>query len=402
MNSLIRSIVLLIAAVGAAEIRAEAPKTYLVDGQLLFQLSEQPNSPLTKKAVSEADSAMHAGPFTVTAKSQLPPSGDKHDYMSLAPYFWPNPATPDHLPYVRRDGEHNPQVNAVPDHADIFKMEDAVHALALGFELTKKEEYAARATLLIRTWFIDPQTRMNPNLQFAQAVLGVNDGRGTGILEARGLPFVTDAVAMLRGSRSWTHADDSSVERWFSDYYQWLTTSKNGRDEAKATNNHGSWYDFQAAGIALFLGKQGEARAILMDVRAKRIAMQIDAEGKQPLELARTKSFSYCVFNLDALTRLAEMGSRVGVDIWKYQSPNGGSIRAALDFLMPFALNGDHWKYQDITGFDGNALRLPLLRGAAQFDDAKYVEASERLKGKENFEFLMLRSQFPQRTKSGA
>ncbi len=206
MNKWTCTALLLITTTGFAQAWTEAPKTYLVDGQVLLRLSEHPESPIVRKAISEADSAMHAGPFTVTSKSQLPPSGDKHDYMSLAPYFWPNPSTPNHLPYVRRDGEHNPQVNAIFDHANIFKMEDAVHSLALGYELSGKEEYAARAALLIRTWFLDPQTRMNPNLQFAQAVLGVNDGRGTGILEARGLPYVTDAVAMLRSSHSWTQS----------------------------------------------------------------------------------------------------------------------------------------------------------------------------------------------------
>jgi hypothetical protein len=394
MNRLICGTLLLIATSAFAQGRTEAPKTYLVDGQVLLRLSQHPESPLVKKAVSEADSAMHTGPFTVTSKSQLPPSGDKHDYMSLAPYFWPDPSTPNHLPYIRRDGEHNPQANSISDHTNIFKMADAVHALALGFELSGKEEYAARAAVLIRTWFLDPQTKMNPNLQFAQAVLGVNDGRGTGILEARCLPFVTDAVVMLRSSHSWTKADESSLDAWFNDYYEWLTTSKNGKDEAKAKNNHGSWYDFQAAGIALFLGKQGDARAILMDVRTKRIAVQIEADGKQPLELSRTKSFGYCVFNLDALTQLADMGNRAGVDIWKYQNPNGGSIRTAVDFLVPFVLRGEQWSYQDITGFDGDALRIPLLRSAVQFHDSKYLEESEKMKGKETVELLILRNEF--------
>ncbi len=383
---------MLITAVAAAQTPVDPPKTYEMDGKWLLQLKEQQDSPIVKAARSEGDAAMHAGPFTVTSKSLTPPSGDKHDYMSLAPYFWPNPATANHLPYVRRDGESNPQVKSIPDHTDIFKMEEAVHSLALGFALTGHEEYAARATLLIRTWFLDPTTRMNPNLQFAQAVLGVNDGRGTGILDARGLPDVTDAIAMLQGSKSWTPADETAIRSWFSDYYNWLTTSENGLYEAKAKNNHGSWYDFQAVGIALFLGKQGDARAMLMESRTKRIALQIEADGKQPLELSRTKSFSYCVFNLEALTRLAEFGERVGVNLWNYQAPNGGSIRAALDYLVPFALKTQHWTYEDITGFDGDALRTPLLRAAIHFHDSKYLEASERLKGKETPETLILRS----------
>jgi len=392
MNRRLGIAVMLVAATSAAQTPANAPKTYEMDGQWLLQAKLQPDSAIVKAAGSEADAAMHAGPFTVTAKSQVPPSGDKHDYMSLARYFWPNPATPDHLPYVQRDGESNPQINAIPDHTDLLKMEDTVHTLALGFELTGREEYAARSTLLIRTWFLDPATRMNPNLRFAQAVLGVNDGRGTGILDARGLPDVTDAIAMLTDSKSWTPADEAGMKSWFTEYYNWLTTSKNGIDEAAAKNNHGSWYDFQAAGIALFLGKQDDARAILIAAQTKRIALQIQPDGKQPLELKRTKSFSYSVFNLEALTRLADLGERVGVDLWKYQAPNGGSIRVALDYLVPFAVSDQHWSYQEIEGFDGDALRTLLIRGAVHLHDPQYLVAAGRLKGKESAETLILRS----------
>jgi Alginate lyase len=380
---------LLAATVAAAQAPA-APRTYEIDGQWLLQAKTQPA--IVKAARAEADSAMHAGPFSVTVKSQLPPSGDKHDYMSLARYFWPNPNTANHLPYVQRDGQSNPQINSIPDHTDLFKMEDAVHALALGYELTGHEEYAARATLLIRAWFLDPATHMNPNLRFAQAVLGVNDGRGTGILDARGLPDVTDAIAMLQDSKSWTSADEAGMKSWFSQYYTWLTTSKNGGDEAAAKNNHGSWDDFQTVGIALYLGKQDDARAIITTAQTKRVALQIQPDGKQPLELRRTKAFSYSVFNLEALTRLADFGNRIGVDLWKYRSPDGGSIRAALDYLVPFALNDQHWSYQEIEGFDGDSLRTLLLRSAVQLHEPSYLAAADRLKGKETAEVLILRS----------
>jgi hypothetical protein len=379
------------ATAATAQAPAGAPKTYEIDGQWLLQARQE--SAIVKAAGSEADAAMHAGPFTVTAKSQTPPSGDKHDYMSLAPYFWPNPATANHLPYVRHDGKRNPEINSIPDHNDIVKMESAVHALALGYELTGREEYAARATLLVRAWFLDPATRMNPNLRFAQAVLGVNDGRGTGILDARGLPDVTDAIAMIQGSKSWTAADEAGMKSWFGEYYTWLTTSKNAMDEAAAANNHGSWYDFQAAGIALFLGKQDDARAILTAARTKRIAVQIQPDGKQPLELARTKSFSYSAFNLDALTRLAVMGKLLGVDLWKYQAPSGGSIRTALNYLLPFAVNDQHWNNSEIEGFDGNALAVAVLRAAVHLGDPQYKQAAGRLTGgKETVETLILRS----------
>jgi Alginate lyase len=374
----------------------EAPRTFQLDGQLLVRIKAQHDADIFKRATHDADAAMHSGPFSVTQKSPTPPSGDKHDYLSLAPYYWPNPATDNHLPYIRRDGQRNPQVNAIPDHTDIFAMEKAVHALALGYELTNREDYAKRATLLIRTWFLDPQTRMHPNIQYGQAVLGENSGRPEGVLEARGLPEVTDAVGMLHGSLSWTPEDQKGIEAWFTDYYQWLTTSKIALGEAAHSNNHGSWYDAQTAGIALFLGKTIEARTLINDVKTKRIARQIDPDGKQPLELARTKSFSYSIFNLEALMQLANEGDRVGIDLWHYRAPNGGSIQAAVDYLMPFALGKDKWSYETITGFDGDDLRLPLLRAAVHYHDPKYLAASERLGGSDSIEVLLLKAQLSQ------
>jgi hypothetical protein len=234
MNSKFWAATLLIAAMALAQEAPRAPRTYQIDGSVLLQLRGQPNSPIVHAARADADAAMHQEPLSVTSKSQIPPSGDKHDYMSMAPYWWPNPATTNHLPYVRRDGEHKPEIEAVPDHTNIFKMEKAVHALALGSALTGQEDYAERATPLLRTWFLNPETRMNPNLNFAQAVMGMNTGRGIGIIETRGLPDVIDSIAMLRGSKDWTPADEAGMRAWLSKYYEWLTQSSPGRDEADA------------------------------------------------------------------------------------------------------------------------------------------------------------------------
>lgn len=371
----------------------DVPRTFQIDGQILVQAKAQRDPSLIKRAQHEADAEMHAGPFSVTDKTATPPSGDKHDYLSLAPYFWPNPATSNHLPYIRRDGQHNPQVNAISDHNEIASMAKAVHALALGYMLTGREDYARRATLLIRTWFLDPKTLMHTNMEFAQGVPGKSNGRAEGVLEARGFTEVADAVGMLRGSSSWTPDDQKSIEAWFRDYYHWLTTSPIAIEEAAARNNHGSWYDAQAVGIALFLGNTIEARALLDDAKLKRIAKQIEPDGKQPLEIARTKSFSYSIFNLTALMQLADYGDRVGIDLWHYSAPNGGSIQVPLDYLLPFALGEKKWPYETITGFDADDLRIPLLRAALHLHDPKYLAANEHLGASDSVEALLLKSQ---------
>lgn len=370
----------------------EAPQTFQIDGHLLLRLRNQHNETVLKRAEREADAAMHAGPFSVMQKSVIPPSGNKHDYLSLAPYFWPNPSTPNHLPYVRHDGQRNPAIKDISDHTEIFEMEKAVHALALGYVLTGREDYATHATVLIRGWFLDPQTMMLPNMEYAQGVPGKSTGRPEGVLEARGLPEVTDAIAMLHGSSSWTAADQSGMEAWFNQYDHWLRTSRLAQGEHNARNNHGSWYDAQAVGIALFLGKTDEAKTILDEARQRRIAAQIEPDGREPLELARTKSFSYSVFDLEALMQLADYGDDVGVDLWHFRAPDGASIQAALDYLIPFALSQKKWPYQAINGLDGKELALPLLRAAVHLHNPRYLAASQQLGAPDSLEGLLLQA----------
>ena len=151
-------------------------------------------------------------------------------------------------------------------------------------------------------WFLDAKTMMKPNLEYAQAVPGVNDGRGTGILESRALTRVVDGIGLINGSKSWTKADQAGLEAWFTKYYDWITTSKHGKDEAAAKNNHGTWYDVQTTSFALFIGKTDDARKILETAKQKRIAAQVEPDGKLPLELARTNSWGYSTMDLDGLS----------------------------------------------------------------------------------------------------
>jgi hypothetical protein len=388
-----RSALLLLMLATPVVAQQAPPATLAIDGAFLAKIKSHPAPAVLEAVRSEADKAMSAGPFSVMDKQDTPPSGDKHDYMSLAPYWWPNPATKNGLPYIRHDGETNPERYKVPDDGNFNKLQNAVHALALGYCFTGNEQYAARAVLLLRTWFLDPATRMNPNLNYAQAVLGVNTGRGTGLIDVRGIPRILDGITLLAGSKSLTAQDNEGLRKWFSQYLDWLEKSSNGQDEADAKNNHGSWYDQQISGIALFLGDKELARKIAETAKTKRIALQIQPDGSEPMELARTKSFSYSVFNLDALERLAEEDRSTGVNLWSYKSKDGGSIRAALDYLLPYAQGEKKWTHQALNGVDPDSLTEPLLLAALNYRDTDYLQDAEKLEKNPDAEILLLQAQ---------
>jgi hypothetical protein len=337
-------------------------------------------APALKHLRGAADKALKHEPYTVTEKKRPSPTGDLHDYISLAPYFWPNPNTPDGLPYVRHDGRHNPETKDY-DAPNFGAMSSHSYDLALAYYLTGNEAYAEHAALFLRTWFLDSATKMNPNFDHAQLVKGVNNGRGTGVLEADRLLGVVDAVGLLRGCKAWTPEDQKGMESWFREFVRWMHESKGGKTEAAAKNNHGTWFDVQLVTYLLFIGDQSEARQILEDAKAKRIAAQIQPDGTLPLELARTNSLSYSVFDLTAFANLADLGRQEGVDLWGYKSDDGRSIRAALDYLLPYLTGEKTWEHEQIGKFSpANAIE-PLRRAAAAYHEAKYAQAVEKLRG---------------------
>lgn len=362
------------------------PRVFLLDAKHLAatrqRIHEGDQSFSAALAALERDAAkaLNAGPFSVLHKTNVPPSGDMHDYMSIAPYFWPDPAKPDGLPYIRRDGERNP-ASRTSDRRSLAEMIEAVETLSHAWYFTGAEHYAAKAKQLLRAWFLDPATRMNPNLEFGQAVPGVNTGRGIGLIETAGLAGVVDAIGLLADSEAWTETDQHGVEKWFGEFLGWMSESKHGRDEAAAKNNHGTWYDVQIASFALFVGKPEIATNILQAAGAKRIARQIESDGRQPLELARTKSWGYSTMNLRGLMSLAALGEHVNVDLWRYETPDGRSLRRALDYLTPFADGAKKWPHQQLGGWTPDGLGSLLGLAVAHYPELRYREVLRKISG---------------------
>src|SRR5712692_3717424 len=214
-------VVLTVAALCAIPLEADGQKVeadlgarvFLLDAKQLqltrqrIQAGDKNVAPAWAQLEREARKALSAGPTSVISKETVPPSGDKHDYMSQAPYFWPDPKSPNGLPYIRRDGERNPEINKITDHRSLDQLESSVETLALAYYFKGDEAYAVKATQLLGVFFLDPATRMNPNLQYAQFIPGVNTGRGK--LAADNIRKTLDTYPRTKDGGFW-HANTTS------------------------------------------------------------------------------------------------------------------------------------------------------------------------------------------------
>ncbi|HET6522914.1 alginate lyase family protein [Sphingopyxis sp.] len=309
-----------------------------------------PNDPAIGAAyrdlIARADKALAAKPASVTGKRSVPVSGDRHDYVSLARYWWPNPANPKGA-YVRRDGDTNPEIESDRfDRAALARMVRDADTLGLAYYYSGDRKYADGAARVIRTWFLDPATMMNPNMNFAQAVPGVSNGRAEGVLDGAGFIAVIDAAGLIVPSGALTPAETSALEGWFSRYVDWMLTSPNGRAEGQASNNHGLWYDAQVARFALFARRPDVARRIAAAFPRTRLARQVDRSGALPEELTRTRSFHYSLYALSAAYTVADSAACLGVDLYRADE-RGRSLRKATDYVAAWRGRAADWPYKE-------------------------------------------------------
>ena len=327
---------------------------------------------LTEQLKTQADQILDRPLTSVMDKAPTPPSGTKHDYMSQAPYFWYDSSKANGLPYLRRDGQRNPEIYQITDHRNLGDLGGQVQTLALAWYLTGDRRYAENAALRLRHWFLDEATRMNPNLEYGQGIPGINTGRGIGIIETIPLIGIADGATLLEGSSAWTPADAKGLRSWYTRYLDWMLTSKNGNEEHRAANNHGTWYLAQATAIALYVGDRDKARTLAEEGKAK-MDHQIQADGKMPEELARTNGLGYSTYCLQAYFTLAHLGNRVGVDLWRYRDSQQAGIRTAFDWLLPYALGQKKWDYQQISPYNKEDLYALLLQAYPVYSDKQYL-----------------------------
>ena len=302
-----------------------------------------------ERLLEEAELAMQDGPFSVADKGMTPPSGNKNDYMSISPYWWPDKSKEDGLPWIRHDGKTNPASKTdETDSKRIGHFTRSVRALAIAYYFSQDEKYAQQGIDYIRTWFINEDTKMNPNVNYGQGVPGVAEGRRGGIIDTRSLADRTlDSIAMLSQSPSWTENDEQQIKEWYGDYLDWLIVddlSGGPKGEAYAENNHGTWYDYQVASIAYFVGNEPLAKQMVQKGKM-RIDTQFEKDGSQPHEIERTRAYHYHYFSLDPLVGMAQIGDKVDIDLWNYTNKKGGSLETGIQLMATYHDLDKEWPY---------------------------------------------------------
>jgi hypothetical protein len=321
---------------------------------------------------SSAQQALERGTQVVTEKTTLPPSGDPRDYWHAAPYWWPDPNTPDGLPYIRKDGERVPGTELYEsgsekyDRSRLQRVFDDSFSLALASYFFDEEKYAEAGVRVLERFFLDPAEGMHPHLKFAQVRRGHNRdmGAASGLIETKDIYYFLDAVRLLKMSGSLTTQSESTFRQWLGNFLDWLLNSEQGKEERLAKNNHGTCYDLQVGSIATYLGEH----QVVFDTIARaqsRITVQFAPSGEQPKEVSRKNALHYCCFNLQSWINLAEFASRSGMDFWRYRAPSGAGLKVAAGWLLSRTEN--QWPIDQAKSFDANRL-WPIRFAAAEHD----------------------------------
>jgi hypothetical protein len=344
-----------------------------------LQIQKAAQALLNKQILATGSWALKQKPVTVTAATSPRSAGGKHDFFSEADYWWPDPKDPDG-PYINRDGLTNPD-NFLEHRKAMIRFSTIIGALASAYKVTGDESYVRQAVVHLNAWFNDPETLMNPNLLFAQAVKGRFTGRNFGIIDTIHLMEVAQGLMVMQKSKAMDQKTAKGVKNWFAAYIKWLNTSKPGIQEKLVKNNHATCWAMQVASFAKLCGDQHMMDSIRSRYKTVLLPDQMAADGSFPLELSRTKPYGYSIFNLDAMTMICQILSVPADNLWEFETADGKSIRKGIAYLYPFISDKKKWTLKpDVMYWKNWPVAQPfLLFGANAYEERSWYATWERL-----------------------
>ena len=331
------------------------------------------------RILKAASQYLSEAPITITASHSSRSAGGMHDFFSEGDYWWPDPQNPNGL-YVQRDGMSNPD-NFNEHRRALMRLSVQVPALVAAWKITRNARYAKHAARHLRAWFLDPSTRMNPNLQYAQAIHGRFTGRGIGIIDTIHLVEVARAIEILKDSSALSMSELGGITQWFTDYLTWLTTSKNGLEEREAKNNHGTCWVMQVSAFAHLTGDQKLLDYCRDRFKTEIVPNQIAADGSFPQELRRTKPYGYSLFNLEAMATICQILSTPEDNLWTFQLFDGRGVKRSMEYMTPFIRDKKSWPLKPDVMYDREwpMRQNSLLFAAFAFDRKDYLALWKKL-----------------------
>ena len=341
------------------------------------------------RVLKAANQYLSEQPVTITASISPRSAGGAHDFFSEGDYWWPDPQNPGGA-YVQRDGQTNPD-NFTDHRRYLMRLSVEVPALAAAWKLTRDRRYSEHAARHLRAWFIAEPTRMNPSLQYAQAIHGRTTGRGTGVIDTIHLVEVARAVEVLAGSEALSPSDLIGIKKWFADYLRWMTTSHNGIEEREAKNNHGTCWVMQVAAFAHLVGDEELMRYCRERFKTVLLPTQMAADGSFPLELRRTKPYSYSLFNLEAFAAICQILSTPADNLWTFTLPDGRGMRRAVEFMFPFIRDKRSWRLPADVMYDAEwpMRQSSLLFAGLAFNNSDYINLWKTLRADSTVEEIV-------------
>ena len=326
------------------------------------------------RVLKNAELYLNAEPITVTSSFCKRSGGTLHDFYSEGDYWWPDLQNPDG-PYIRKDGMTNPD-NFTAHREALMRFSQISGALGSAYILTKDQIYANKLAIHLQAWFINENTKMNPNLLYAQAVKGIATGRGIGIIDTIHLIEVAKAIQAIEDSKSLSKADLTAIKLWFSTYLNWLTTHEYGIAERDNGNNHSVCWTMQVAAFAELTNDKPTMDFCRNFYKNTLLPNQMAKDGSFPLELKRTKPYGYSLFNLDAMASICQILSTKDDNLFTYTTKDGLNMNLGLQFMAPFIADKSLWPYQkDVMYWEEWPVRQSsLLFGGIALNNKKYTD----------------------------
>lgn len=250
----------------------------------------------------------------------------------------------------------------------LFTLGHLIPALTAAFYLTKEDRYAKHAVAHLRAWFIVPETSLSPNLKYAQMIAPGKEGRPEGVIEGLPLVEIAQSIQFLHASESFSDKDMEATIAWFTNYLDWLNTSRSAGLARDSRDHNGASWLLQAAACARANTKDDRALTTLRhQFKSSTIRAQISPDGTFIRELTTPNPYRNSLFNLDMLAGVCELLTTRFETVWDFELQDGPGMHIVVAKHFPFIANRSTWPYKaDSAFFTELPLRRPALLFAAR------------------------------------